>query len=84
MNLGLEFTSVPYATGYSRAAEEMSTAHLINVMRKHDLIRDVTKAFSEKVIIELRDWKTWEWCDSRTKFKLLEIDGIVRCVGPMG
>ena len=83
MSLGLEFTSVPYATGH-KAAEGMSTAHLIHEMRKHDLIGDVTKGFSEKVIVELRDRKTWELCDSRTIFKLLEIDGIVRCVGLMG
>lgn len=49
-----------------------------------DLTGDVREGFSAKVIVELRTRKKLDMCDSHTKYKLLDMDEIVRCVGLMG
>lgn len=63
---------------------EMFTSYPIHVKRKCVLIEDIREGFSKKVIVEMRDRKKLEMCDSSIKFNLLGKDEIVRRVGPMG
>lgn len=73
-----------HATGHSGAMAEMPTSPLIHVIRKYDLIGDVREGFSEKVIVDLSNRKKLQKCDSQPKFKLLDVDEIVRWVALMG
>lgn len=77
---GLDVSPVCHARG----SGEMSTSYPIHVTRKCVLIGDVREGFSEKVIVEMRERKKLEMCDSSIKFNLLEKDEIVRRAGPMG